>query len=294
MCRPTTMESPLPAPAQVPPTTPFATAPPAAPRSPILREPAAARCARLLAALEPTTLAGLETVSLLNRVDTKFLLPAAQLGALLPDLARDYVVLDVDGRRLHRYRTLYFDTPGLDLYRRHHAGQAVRYKVRSRAYVDSGLAFFEIKAKDECGRTLKHRVSTGTLLTELTPEAAALLAEHAPPGGRLVEPKLRNDFLRITLVGTQCAERVTLDLGIQLAFDGRTAILPGAVIAEVKQSGVDKSSPFMRRMREAGRAPTSISKYCVGVALLVRGMEHDAFESTLHAFEQLARGETEA
>lgn len=272
----------MPAPVQMLTTTPFAPAP-----------PVAARFSRLLAEFQPTTLDGLESVSLLNRVDTKFLLPESQVGALLTDLARDYVVLDVDGRRLHQYRTLYFDTPGLDLYRWHHAGQAVRYKVRSRVYVDSGLAFFEIKAKNERGRTMKHRVSTDSPLTALTPEAAALLAEHARSDERLVEPKLRNDFFRITLVGKQCAERVTLDLGIQFERDGRTAILPGAVIAEVKQSGVDDDSPFMRRMREADRSPTSVSKYCVGVALLVQGVEHEAFESKLRAFEQLARGETE-
>jgi hypothetical protein len=287
------MQSPMPAPVQVFAATPFATSRPAAPRSPLLREPVAAPCSRLLAEFEPTTLAGLESVSLLNRVDTKFLLSASRLGALLADLARDYLVLDVDGRRLHQYRTLYFDTPGFDLYRQHHAGQAVRYKVRSRVYLDSGLAFFEIKAKDERGRTMKHRVGTDTLLTELTPEAAVLLAEHAAPRERLVEPKLRNDFLRVTLVGKQCAERVTLDLGIQFECDGRMAILPGAVIAEVKQSGVDEGSPFMQRMREADRAPTSVSKYCVGVALLVQGVEHDAFDSKLRAFELLARSEPE-
>jgi len=42
--------------------------------------------------------------------------------------------------------------------------------------------------------------------------AAALLAEHAPPGDRLLEQKLRNDFFRITLVGKRCAERVTLGI----------------------------------------------------------------------------------
>lgn len=285
------MESPMPAPVQVQPATPFVTSAPPVPGASVVREPMAARCPRLLADLDPIALAELETVSLLNRVDTKFLLPISQVAALLPDLAREYRVLDVDGRRLHQYRTRYFDTPGFDLYRRHHAGQAVRYKVRSRAYVDSGLAFFEIKAKNARGRTVKHRVRTDTLLTELTPAAEALLTAHAPDGARPAEPKLRNDFLRITLVGKQCAERVTLDLGIQFERDGRTAILPGAVIAEVKQSGVDDDSPFMRRMREAGRAPTSVSKYCVGVALLVPGVEHDAFDAKIKAFEQLARGE---
>ena len=229
----------------------------------------------------------------MNRVDTKFLLSESQLAALLPDLARDYLVLGVDGRRLHQYRTRYFNTPGFDLYRQHHDGQAVRYKVRSREYVDSGLAFFEIKAKNEQGQTIKHRVSTDALLTSLTPEARSLLAEHAPPHERLVEPKLQNDFLRITLVGKRCPERLTLDLGVQFECDGRTATVPGVAIAELKQSGLDEGSPFMQRMRQADRLPTSVSKYCVGVALLVRGIEHDAFDTKLRTFEQLARGETE-
>src|SRR5262249_54508797 len=98
----------------------------------------------------------------------------------------------------------------------------------------------------------------------------------------------------VTLVGKQCAERVTLDLGIQFECDGRTAILPGVAIAELKQSGVDHDSPFMRRMLDMERYPTSVSKYCVGVALLVQNVEHDAFEAKLRAFEELARGEAGA
>jgi hypothetical protein len=136
-------------------------------------------------------------------------------------------------------------------------------------------------------------MATSTLLTELTPGARGLLAEHVEPGDRLVEPKLRNDFLRITLVGKRCAERLTLDLNVQFDCDGRTAILPGAVIAELKQSGRDDGSPFMRQMRAGGRAPISVSKYCIGVALLVQGVEHDAFDGKLRAFEQLARGDIE-
>ena len=284
----------MPAPVHFVPTTSPVASPSAAPLLPLSREPIATRYSRHLADLDPTTLSGLESVSLLNRMDTKFLVSESELGALLSALGRDYLVLDPDGRRLHQYRTLYFDTPGFDLYRHHHAGQAVRYKVRSRAYVDSGLTFFEIKAKNERGRTIKHRVSTDTSLSELTPAARALLAEHTPPNERLVEPKLRNDFLRITLVGKACAERVTLDLGIQFECDGRTAILPGVVIAELKQSGVDLDSPFIRRMCEIGRYPTSVSKYCVGVALLVQGIEHDAFEANLRELEELARGEAGA
>jgi hypothetical protein len=65
-------------------------------------------------------------------------------------------------------------------------------------------------------------------------------------------------------------------------------------IAELKRSGVDRDSPFMQRMSEAGLQPTSVSKYCVGVAHLIPGVQREAFEPKLRAFEQLARGESVA
>jgi hypothetical protein len=249
---------------------------------------------RLLDDFESTTLAELDAVALLNRIDTKYLLSASQLVEILPALADDYLVLEIGGQRLHQYRTLYFDTPDFALYRHHHAGRPVRQKVRSRTYLDTGLAFFEIKAKDSLGRTSKHRQKTGLPLTELTAEARVLLAPHVALDARDFEPKLRNDFFRITLVGRACPERLTLDLNVQFDYDGRTAILPGVVIAELKQSDADYGSPFVQRMSERGLLPTSLSKYCVGVALLVPDLEHEAFEPKLRALESLGRGEPDA
>ena len=84
-----------------------------------------------------------------------------------------------------------------------------------------------------------------------------------------LEPKLWNDFHRITLVGVRRTERVTIDLGLSFEADARhTADLPGIVVAELKQHGVDRTSPFMHQMRAARVRPAGMSKYCVGVSLL--------------------------
>lgn len=274
--------------------TPLAAAPASPARSEPLwtppRERAATTTSRALARFAPITLAEMDSVSLLNRVDTKFLLSEATLAAILPSLASDYRVLEIEGRRAHRYRTLYFDTPDLDLYRRHLAGWAVRHKVRSRLYLDSGLAYFEIKAKNSGGRTLKHRLQTDGPLASLTPAARALLAEHLPPGQRAVEPTLWNEFARITLVGNRDAERLTLDLGVRFDVAGRTAILPNVVIAELKQCEPDPDSAFTRRMHQAQLRPTRVSKYCLGVATLVHTVEHDAFSDQLRAISEIAQG----
>src|SRR6266536_2779416 len=54
--------------------------------------------------MSPATLAQLDAVALLNRIDTKFLHTASQLTSILPSLVQDYRVLEIQGRRLHQYR----------------------------------------------------------------------------------------------------------------------------------------------------------------------------------------------
>jgi hypothetical protein len=239
--------------------------------------------------LSPTTLAQLDAVALLDRSDTKFVLTQSQLTAVLPALAQHYRVLEVQGQRMHRYRTIYFDTPELDLYRHHHAGRAVRHKVRSRLYVDTGLSFFEIKSKRDTHRTVKRRIATPEFLTHLTPDARAFVDGQIALGPQALQPALRNDFLRVTLVGKRYAERLTLDVNIQFDCEGRTAVLPGIVIAELKQGSPDQDSPFLHAMQQAQVAATSISKYCVGIGMLVATVEHDAFDEKLRHLERLMR-----
>ena len=45
-----------------------------------------------------------------------------------------------------------------DLYHRHHIGRSNRFKVRSRRYVESDLCFFEVKYRNNKGRTIKNRI----------------------------------------------------------------------------------------------------------------------------------------
>jgi len=240
--------------------------------------------------MAPATLAELDAVALLNRIDTKFLLTVPQLAEILPRLARDYRVLEVGGRRVHQYRTLYFDTPDFALYRLHGSGGAIRHKVRSRAYVDSGLTFFEIKSKTRDRRTIKHRLATSELVTAWTMETSAFVQCHLGPGSPALQPTLSNDFLRVTLMDRRSSERLTLDLNVQFDCDGRTAVLPGIAIAELKQGDAGGRSPFAEQMRRLGAHPTGVSKYCVGVGLLVADVEHETAAPMLAAIERLTRG----
>jgi hypothetical protein len=250
----------------------------------------------VLGRFQPVALADLDSVALLDRTDTKYLLTFTQLRAALAALTGDYRVLEIDGARLHHYQTLYFDTPDFALFRQHHAGKANRHKVRSRAYLDSGLSFLEVKAKNARGRTVKHRLPTGALVADLHDVhqgAASFVAGHAPIDPASLVPALWNDFQRLTLVGVHHAERLTIDLGLSFETQsGRSRGLPGVVVAELKQHGIDRTSPFARQMRAARVRPAGMSKYCAGVSLLHPQVRHNAFKPTLRALDTLMKEET--
>src|SRR5205823_10839120 len=76
--------------------------------------------------------------ALLSRVDNKYILDAATITALFDRLADDFLVLEIDGRRLFTYHTVYFDSAELDLYHAHVQRRRRRFKARSRRYVETG------------------------------------------------------------------------------------------------------------------------------------------------------------
>ena len=96
---------------------------------------------------EPISLNEMEHVSLLKRVDTKYLLSTMHLSGILAYLTESYRILSVNHVRVNRYETLYFDTPNFMFYFKHHNGQLNRHKIRCRRYVSSDLSFLEIKHK---------------------------------------------------------------------------------------------------------------------------------------------------
>ena len=81
----------------------------------------------------------------MNRTDIKFVFAESELPFFLEQLKTDYRVLDVEGFRMSRYESLYFDTENFDLFHHHQRGKANRHKIRYRRYVESDLNFFEIK-----------------------------------------------------------------------------------------------------------------------------------------------------
>ncbi|KPL91085.1 hypothetical protein SE18_04340 [Herpetosiphon geysericola] len=229
----------------------------------------------------------MDSVALLNRTDSKYVCSIQQLTAILPALMADYRVLEIAGRHMHRYHTRYFDSADFALYRRHHAGGRNRYKVRSRTYLDTQHYFLEVKHKINKYRTIKHRMPTSTGLETLNPASKAFVQQRVPFDVRLLQPTLTNDFSRITLVNIAAHERVTLDIGIQFQANLQTIELTGVVIAEVKQAGINRSSPFIQGIRGEHVHPIGMSKYCSGAALLYPELPRNSFKPTLRYLHSL-------
>ncbi len=252
-----------------------------------IQAPGRAEFSRLMDSFEPIGLAQMDAVALLDRTDTKYVLHTSQLYTALAALNTDYWVLAIDDVRVHPYQTLYFDTSDFAMYMRHHAGRQMRYKVRSRRYVESHRSFLEVKIKTNKDRTSKRRIETGELVTTFTPEACRFVGAFVPLDALALEPKLWNSFTRITLVGKHEPERSTLDLDLRFD-DGRQRIdLPGVAIAEVKQDGIGLGSAFIRQMRAMAVHATGFSKYCIGTAMLYPNVKSNNFKDKLRLVEKL-------
>jgi hypothetical protein len=250
------------------------------------------RWSALLQGFDAVHLSEMDHAALLRRTDTKYLLSEEQIFRVLASLTDHYRILEIDGRRLHHYRTLYFDTQGLALYRQHHNGWRNRYKVRERAYVDSGLAFLEVKKKTNTDATIKSRMRTRTLSSHIARNATPFLCAHYPYRVEELEAKLLNAFRRITLVSTHSVERVTVDMDLRFLWNGTRVSLAGMAIAEVKQDGFSMDSAFIRQMRASGARPTSFSKYCIGVSILYPEVKHNRFKPQLRQIAKLLQGRT--
>jgi len=208
-----------------------------------------------------------------DRIDTKYVISVAEVVALAERLRSTHAVLEIEGRREFAYRTTYFDTAELRMFRDHMQRRRRRYKCRSREYVDSGLCMFEVKLKAARGRTVKHRmVYDRALRDELSTNALGFVRDcvaHAyarEPDGVLA-PALVVEFTRITFAAADLGERVTCDFGVVFsAPDGTSGrLVEDSVIVECKSShGATVADRALRAL--AARPQSGCSKYCLGVA----------------------------
>lgn len=212
------------------------------------------------------------TAALRTRVDRKYIVDWATLGHLLDAISSTHRPLEIDGTRVFRYESVYFDSADLAAFRAHMQQRRRRFKVRTRLYVDSGLQTFEVKLKGRRGETVKHQLpyagqDRATIAEPAREFLTARLAEAYPqlevPD---LMPVLTNRYRRVTLAAG--GERLTCDF--DLSYADAAGEVPGLdagfVILESKcERGTGSVD---RELRRLGIAPVACSKYCVGIGLL--------------------------
>lgn len=247
-------------------------------------------CSHILEGFKTISLDEMSSIRLMNRIDSKYLANEEQLSRLL-EMARDeYMVQSIDGILQSEYSTQYLDDRFNTMYLNHHNGRLTRQKVRIRTYVDTGDNFFEVKLKNNHGRTKKKRIHLTGADTYVQDGAADFLEEHAMLSIPLNEmmPKVANHFRRITLVNYAKTERLTIDR--QLSFHnvetGLDRSMDNLVVIEVKRDG-NTFSPIQDLLRELRIFPSGFSKYCIGMALTTPGIKRNRFNERIRKIEKL-------
>jgi len=231
----------------------------------------------------------LNNAKLMNRVDSKFILPICFLPDLLSQLTPFYSMLEINKKRVSSYHNQYFDTPSLSLYRDHHNGKLNRYKVRRRHYVDTDTKFLEVKFKNNQKRTIKSRIKLTESKGEYLHCSDFIKAQMGESLNNL-DISQQSGYQRIALANEAQAERLTLDFDLWYkSRRGNNKVnLPGFFIAELKQNKKSKRSPFYQLMSANNIFPTSFSKYCIGCALIYKSsIKTNRFKQTLSRIEKL-------
>ncbi len=216
------------------------------------------------------SLSEMDAVSLLKRVDSKFVIDTGRLEMFFKNIETTHRVLEIEGSPIQTYKTIYYDTPDYKMYTAHHNRKKHRYKIRTRDYVESELSFLEIKNKSNKGKTTKKRIAfsdKGILCSKMND----FIVAHSPFEAQDLMPVLGNTFNRITLVNNDLTERMTIDVGLkawEFEHSENDLDLGGVSIIELKRDAYQKSKT-LKLLRDLKIKPTGFSKYAVSSSILL-------------------------
>ena len=240
----------------------------------------------ILKQMAPISLADMNAVKLMNRVDTKYVADDLTVARLLSMIKEDYYVQEIDGKRVAAYDSVYYDTIDNQMYIIHQNKKLKRDKLRLRNYVDTGNYFCEVKHKNNKGRTKKKRIEIDAAdFTDINNNAALrVFVENELPiyDFDRLERKLETNFDRITLVNKGKTERITIDFDVRFHnFDnGNNDGVAPLVIIELKRDGRCESI-LQQKLFDLRVKPLSISKYCIGRALTDKTLKQNRFKKKI-------------
>ena len=240
----------------------------------------------------------MSAVKMMNRIDTKYLLNKQQLYEAFAMLKDFYQVQTIGGEAIAPYHTLYFDTEDVEMYTVHHNRKLTRQKLRVRTYRQNNTTFFELKNKNNRGKTKKTRVPVDSELFYKCfsqREIWDFVAQNTPYTVTELVPHVENNFNRITIVNNEKTERVTIDSDIRFhnLYTGITNhSMKDLVIVEVKQDPTQRAnSKLINTFRQLHIQPKRVSKYCLGTVLTNPDAKYNRFKQKIRYIEKLISNE---
>lgn len=247
----------------------------------------------ILKTFEPHSLIQQSSAALMNRIDSKYLLPITLFNPLMKAIAADYSILNAHGRQIFSYQTTYFDDEKRQFYLDHHNGKLNRYKVRFRRYVESDMGFMEVKFKNNQKRTIKQRIPMDCTL----PNQVRMndFVKDTLGYSVTLETVLFVNYQRITLLNKSNLERITIDLNLSFrnAINQAQSIHEKTFIIEIKQDRKPFPSSCRNFIKHHGYQEINFSKYCMGSVLtnnITEGsspLKSNRFKPILHQLKKL-------
>jgi hypothetical protein len=224
---------------------------------------------KILENFDPLGLEEMDSVRLMNRTDTKYVFSMHKLPELLEKTIGKYHALNIDHKCNFLYKTTYYDTSDLLFYYQHIKGKLQRFKVRYRVYEDSGISYLEAKCKTNKNHTVKYRIRNDQKRDGFDSQAIRFLQDLIPMDSSLLKPVITTRFIRLTLVGLETSERITIDYNLSYSNEeGKVVEFPYLAIGELKRMDFNNRSHFCHVIKELKIRQTGFSKYCIGNGLL--------------------------
>lgn len=240
---------------------------------------------------EPISLEEMDSVKLLSRTDTKYVLPAFKLYNILEEVNNGYKLLYINEISEQVYHTVYYDTQDFEMYYAHQNGRSNRFKVRYRTYLSTDASFMEVKFKNNKGRTDKRRIPF-KFEKQNQSEVNKFLTKNCPYSIENISPQSIVEYTRLTLVDIKNGERVTIDYNLRFSEYNNpknTTDFCHVAIIEVKRDKSNGNSLIIQSLLKNRIFTSSLSKYCLGVASFKKDIKQNRFKLQLKKIEKLKK-----
>ena len=197
----------------------------------------------------------------------KYITTTKKVGNILFSLGNRFRVLNVGGKKVFSYRTLYFDTWNCCFFNEYLNENPLRHKVRLRETENGNRRYFEVKVSDSTkNRQLKQRIAIESWECFKNAQTEELLGRGTGLTFEQITPILECQFKRIVLIDNKAQQRVSIDLS-PIFINSRTGVnigVPELVIIETKRN-TNNPDLFAELIDSESAQKSDISRYMTGM-----------------------------